>query len=199
MSLIKCPECNKEISSAAKACPHCGYPINNNDIKTNDFSNIGQPQWVNEWKKKLRFEKIILFFIFLAFLVFEIIVIILMNTDLEAVYYSYSQEWVYYTKDVYFVLISIASMLLLLSFSFWVVFLITSKVRVRNCDGYTVLVYNGFKGYLSVENKIHDSSLFNRHLYGKLPNGKNVWVEISVFDGSVKIGFGSEGHEHQII
>ena len=27
MSLIKCPECGKEISSRAKQCIHCGYPI----------------------------------------------------------------------------------------------------------------------------------------------------------------------------
>ena len=27
MSLIKCPECGKEISSSAKMCPNCGYEI----------------------------------------------------------------------------------------------------------------------------------------------------------------------------
>ena len=27
MSLIKCKECGKEISSLAKACPHCGCPV----------------------------------------------------------------------------------------------------------------------------------------------------------------------------
>lgn len=27
MALIKCPECGKEISASASACPHCGYPI----------------------------------------------------------------------------------------------------------------------------------------------------------------------------
>lgn len=27
MSLIKCPECEKEISDKAKACPNCAYPI----------------------------------------------------------------------------------------------------------------------------------------------------------------------------
>lgn len=27
MSLIKCPECNKEISTFAESCPHCGYPL----------------------------------------------------------------------------------------------------------------------------------------------------------------------------
>ena len=29
MALIKCPECGKEISDKAGACPHCGCPIGN--------------------------------------------------------------------------------------------------------------------------------------------------------------------------
>ena len=27
MSLVKCPECGREISDKATACPHCGFPI----------------------------------------------------------------------------------------------------------------------------------------------------------------------------
>ncbi|MBR6570660.1 MAG: zinc-ribbon domain-containing protein [Clostridia bacterium] len=27
MALVKCPECGKEVSSNAAACPHCGSPI----------------------------------------------------------------------------------------------------------------------------------------------------------------------------
>ena len=27
MSLIYCPECKKQVSSLAKSCPYCGYPI----------------------------------------------------------------------------------------------------------------------------------------------------------------------------
>src|SRR5690242_15818053 len=27
MALIKCPECAKDVSDAAAACPHCGHPI----------------------------------------------------------------------------------------------------------------------------------------------------------------------------
>ena len=27
MALIKCPECGREISNAAAACPHCGFPL----------------------------------------------------------------------------------------------------------------------------------------------------------------------------
>ncbi len=29
MALIKCPECEREISDRAKACPHCGFPLDN--------------------------------------------------------------------------------------------------------------------------------------------------------------------------
>lgn len=28
MALISCPECRREVSDKAPACPHCGYPIN---------------------------------------------------------------------------------------------------------------------------------------------------------------------------
>jgi hypothetical protein len=27
MALIKCPECGKEVSTSAKSCPSCGYPV----------------------------------------------------------------------------------------------------------------------------------------------------------------------------
>ena len=30
MSLIKCPECGKEVSEHAESCPSCAYPINPN-------------------------------------------------------------------------------------------------------------------------------------------------------------------------
>jgi hypothetical protein len=30
MALIKCPECNREISDTAKRCPHCAYKIKSN-------------------------------------------------------------------------------------------------------------------------------------------------------------------------
>lgn len=27
MTLIPCPECERQISNSARACPHCGYPL----------------------------------------------------------------------------------------------------------------------------------------------------------------------------
>jgi len=31
MALIDCPECSKQISDQAAACPHCGHPIKSDD------------------------------------------------------------------------------------------------------------------------------------------------------------------------
>src|SRR5215471_17850390 len=35
MALIECPECGKQISTAAATCPHCGYPL---------AERLGKPQ-----------------------------------------------------------------------------------------------------------------------------------------------------------
>lgn len=35
MSLINCPECNRQISDKAHSCPYCGYPLN--DILSNNY------------------------------------------------------------------------------------------------------------------------------------------------------------------
>ena len=33
MALIKCPECNLQVSDKAISCPHCGYPLDSKAIK----------------------------------------------------------------------------------------------------------------------------------------------------------------------
>ena len=35
MAMIKCPECGKDISDKAAACPNCGCPV----AKTNEINN----------------------------------------------------------------------------------------------------------------------------------------------------------------
>ena len=42
MALIKCPECNKEISSEAISCPHCGFPLDD-VIKPNEEELVIEP------------------------------------------------------------------------------------------------------------------------------------------------------------
>lgn len=32
MALIKCPECGREVSDKAKACIHCGFPLDGIEI-----------------------------------------------------------------------------------------------------------------------------------------------------------------------
>ena len=39
MSLVNCPECNKEISDKAEACIGCGYPIASSDNTTQNKAN----------------------------------------------------------------------------------------------------------------------------------------------------------------
>lgn len=36
MSIIKCPECGKEISNQASSCPNCGYSLSNETQENNN-------------------------------------------------------------------------------------------------------------------------------------------------------------------
>jgi len=45
MALIKCPECGKEISDKAPACPNCGIPLRREDRGTYDVVITREKQW----------------------------------------------------------------------------------------------------------------------------------------------------------
>ena len=45
MALTKCPECGKEVSSKAVACPHCGFPLG---TTPKEPTQIEQPQPIPE-------------------------------------------------------------------------------------------------------------------------------------------------------
>ena len=52
MSLIKCPECGREVSTAAKSCPNCGFPVAEQqspavptDAPTNELLAEVRPSW----------------------------------------------------------------------------------------------------------------------------------------------------------
>lgn len=42
MALIRCPECGREVSSLAPACPHCGYPLQGQGKPAADTRNALQ-------------------------------------------------------------------------------------------------------------------------------------------------------------
>ena len=53
MALIRCPECGKEISDKAEACPNCGYPIaglGKAKRTTNEYAVILENAGVNKVK-----------------------------------------------------------------------------------------------------------------------------------------------------
>ncbi len=53
MAMIKCPECDRDISSLAKKCPACGCPINmgSQGLKDNSPKDIQLNETVLEKKK----------------------------------------------------------------------------------------------------------------------------------------------------
>lgn len=40
MALIKCPECEREVSDNAEKCPNCGYPLTQNKPNTIRINGI---------------------------------------------------------------------------------------------------------------------------------------------------------------
>lgn len=47
--LINCSECGREVSDKAKACPHCGNPINSEIKKNNALSHMPCPKCGANW------------------------------------------------------------------------------------------------------------------------------------------------------
>lgn len=207
MALIKCPECGKEVSTAAEACPHCGYPIKKEVLAPakeieKPITNYPKPKnsnWIEAWKSKARTTRITWTILFLASVIGLVISLISLSNDKQAVYDAYL-DWTFYeTKPVHIAFSVIFGLITFITLVLWLTVLITVKVRARQYDGYIVLVYVGFKHLLIVENEIQDSGIINRFLYGHLPNKKQVWVNISAWDGSVKMGIGKEGDEKNLV
>lgn len=200
MALIKCPECSKDVSTAADTCPHCGYPIRRsqeNVIKEEKNEVFPEPKdisWIEKWKKKAKKEKLIWLIPLIVSLIPLIIFIILACTDVKTTEYGYTYH--NYSR-IYFIYIFAGLFLIILTL--FILKLIMYRVQTRQYDGYTILFYNSFKHYLVIEDTIQDSSYVNRYLYGSLPNKKNVWVSISAWDTSVNMGVGEPGNEKNII
>ena len=54
MALIKCPECSKDVSTSASACPHCGYPLKNvNHYPPNRASRLIEKEHDRKYKQMI--------------------------------------------------------------------------------------------------------------------------------------------------
>ncbi len=57
MALIKCSECQREISDKATSCPHCGYPLNkiemqeNENYEIDDANSLGLKNLIDKFDK----------------------------------------------------------------------------------------------------------------------------------------------------
>lgn len=49
MALIKCPECDNEVSSFATSCPKCGYPIANKVVGNSSSKDVSKIAQVIVW------------------------------------------------------------------------------------------------------------------------------------------------------
>ena len=173
MSLIKCPECGKEISTEAASCPHCGYPLHKEEGPS---ESVGYPapksnEWTKEWGKKALIAKIGLAAITLLCAIPLVLGIVLGNKiSLFAGGIACG----------FFLIVFVAS-------------LFTVHPRTKVVDGYTILVYSGlFKNCLVIEGEVQGSGVTTRYFNGTLPNGKSVRAGISVWDGASKIDVGEE-------
>lgn len=64
MALVKCPECGRQVSDKATACPNCGCPIESNIKKEQSVFHLGRkikeddPAWLLDFKKTGKGRKI---------------------------------------------------------------------------------------------------------------------------------------------
>ena len=184
MALIKCPECGKDVSTAAGACPHCGFPIKNNvkNDQEEDFVKPLDSSWLDDWKKKPGRGKIALTFVYLINLALLILFIVLLVTG--------NDEYNTYALLMTFVL-GFASIFTL---SFLIAGLICMKYKIIDCDGYHAIAIAGFwNNYLVIENKVFEKG-HNRHLDGTFPNGKHVKADFAFWDSSIRLSINSESY-----
>lgn len=189
MALIKCPECGQNVSTEATACPHCGYPLNKVEkeqkVEKSEIDNDKKapldPSWLKKYKFKPTLGKIILGGVALGSLIsFIISIVIAVAVD----YYSL------------FIIPMIFGIIFIFALSFFFAGLIVMKWKVVEDDGYRAIAIAGFfRYYLVVENEVQEVSM-NRHLDGRLPNGKYVWADFAAWDGNIIISVDSSPCTH---
>ncbi|HQC55220.1 MAG TPA: hypothetical protein PKX91_05825 [Clostridia bacterium] len=157
--------------SNLKVCPHCGHPlpIEPENNEANDITKPIDPSWTSTWEKKPLKVKIIMAII--SVLAIILVVLLVKYWDSE-----------YITSSV------ILSIPITFTLPIFILSLFLVKVKKRVIDGYTILVYAGlFKHILVVEDVVQESGL-NRNLNGVLPNGKEIYAKITMWDASIEIG-----------
>lgn len=105
MALIHCVECGEKVSSAAPACPHCGYPIRELFLRNQDVSQVQAPlapQKARSPYKSGQRPGLVLPFTYTALIPVGMILAaggVFLITNAERSYYSYSEDRYVYVLD----------------------------------------------------------------------------------------------------
>lgn len=95
------------------------------------------------------------------------------------------EDWFFYTLLVTMIISGI------FVYFFGLVCWIGTKIRYRKYGEYYVCLYAGlFKNYLIIEDEVQDSACFESYYYGQFPDGTQVVVKASQWDGSIKFAIG---------
>ena len=189
MALINCPECGKEVSTAAEICPHCGYPLKK-ELEQKEIEELKpykkplDESWMNDWKKIPGRRKITLTIAyFVNLLIVAIFILIGMMNQNDGIFPVWS-----------IIGAGVSGFFTILTFSFWIAGFICVKYKAIECNGYhAIAVASVFHNYLVIEGKICEKA-FNRHLDGNLPNGKHVIADFAAWDSSIRMSIQDESY-----
>lgn len=81
MALVKCPECNKEISDRAISCPHCGLPLKEVKPKENERPDLSKMEVIlyRGIKKSLTAQVYLFVVCFVLFIAFGLFFVLMMG------------------------------------------------------------------------------------------------------------------------
>lgn len=133
MALIRCPECDKEISNTVDYCIHCGYKFNNKVIEENkDSQNIS----IHSSNKKRNILFIIIVIIIIICFLLQVIFYFGMNSSKKSVTYKVDDLFTKNNEDSYEVWYNFDTTMLGEVYS-----------EYRFFDNYTCTYELGFSGY----------------------------------------------------
>ena len=129
--------------------------------------------------------KVVWSILFLISAIVTIIVVSLAISDKEVIYYEYLEEYSYYMKDKYIVLLYLFGTWDIFCIAFWLVSLIGVKFSTYSYKEHKIHIYLGFiHAYLLLDGKIVDkesASLFGFHPLECDLDGEKIILKVNAF------------------
>ena len=137
------------------------------------------------FKKRKTIVKITWSVLFLVSAIITIVLVCLAINDKEAVYYEYLEEYSYYVKDKYYILLYIFGIWDIFCVVFWFCSLIGVKFQTYSYNGHEISLYLGWScAYLLLDGMIvdkHTGSFFGAHPLECDLDGEKINLKIGTF------------------